>query len=136
MQILADTLKRPEEAQKILTELGERTDSSAPMVQLVQLELGRNNLEAAAAVIAKIRGRWKEAATGDILDGQLSLKRGNIPSAIEHFNDALKKDPENKIVQFWKAQLDGRTGAVSEAAQRSRTSFGTTPARKLIRASR
>ncbi len=116
-QILADTLKRPDDARKILTELGDRTDSSAPMVQLAQLEMGRNELEAAASVIAKVRGRWKEAATGDILEGQLSLKRGNIPSAIEHFNDALKKDPENKIVQFWKAQLDGHTGAVTEAAK-------------------
>ena len=35
------------------------------MVQLVQLELGRNNLEAAAAVIAKIRdaGRKRRPET-------------------------------------------------------------------------
>ncbi len=37
--------------------------------------------------------------------------------AIEHFNAALKKDPTNKIVQYWKAQLDGRTGSVVEAAR-------------------
>ena len=29
----------------------------------------------------------------------------------------LKKDPDNKIVQYWKAQLDGRTGAVAEATR-------------------
>jgi tetratricopeptide (TPR) repeat protein len=74
-------------------------------------------LDRAAETIAKIRSRWKEAATGDILDGQLSLKRGDIPSAREHFAEALKKDPDNKIVQFWKAQLDSRTGSVSEAAK-------------------
>jgi len=116
-QILADSLDRADDARKLLTEIGDRTDNSAPLVQLAQLEMGRGEFEAASAVIAKIRGRWKEASTGDILDGQLALKRGEIPAAIGHFNEALKKDPENKIVQFWKAQLDGRTGASSEAAE-------------------
>ena len=116
-QILADALDRPDDARKVLTEIGDRTDNSAPLVQLTQLEMGRGDLEAAAAVIAKIRGRWREASTGDILDGQLALKRGEIPAAIAHFDEALKKDPENKVVQFWKAQLDGRTGATSEAAE-------------------
>ena len=37
--------------------------------------------------------------------------------AIEHFDAALKKDPDNKIVQYWKAQLDGQTGSVAEAAK-------------------
>ncbi len=36
---------------------------------------------------------------------------------IEHFDAALKKDPDNKIVQYWKAQLDGQTGAVAEATK-------------------
>jgi len=116
-QILVDSLDRPDDARKLLSEIGDRTDNSAPLVQLAQLEIGRNELEAAAAVIAKVRGRWGESATGDILDGQLALKRGEIPAAIGHFDEALKKDPENKIVQFWKAQLDGRTGAATEAAQ-------------------
>ena len=52
-----------------------------------------------------------------MLDAQLALKRGKIGEAIEHFDAALKKDPDNKIVQYWKAQLDGRTGAVAEAAK-------------------
>ena len=77
----------------------------------------QNDLEAAAATIAKIHSRWKEAATGDVLEGQLALKRSNIPLALQHFDEALKKDPENKIVQFWKAQLDSRTGSVAEAAK-------------------
>ncbi len=53
----------------------------------------------------------------DILDAQIAVKRGKNGEALEHFNAALKKDPDNKIVQFWKAQLDGRTGAVAEAAR-------------------
>ena len=61
--------------------------------------------------------RWKEAATGDVLEAQLALKRGHAAEAIEHFDAALKKDPDNKIVQFWKAQLDGQTGAVAEATK-------------------
>ena len=82
-----------------------------------RLELDRNRLDEAAAVIARIRARWKDAATGDVLDAQLALKRGKTGEAIEHFNAALKKDPDNKIVQYWKAQLDGRTGSVAEAAR-------------------
>ncbi|WP_165245965.1 tetratricopeptide repeat protein [Paludisphaera soli] len=116
-QILNDSLDRPDDARKVLAELGERTESSAPWVQLAQLEMARNNLEGAAAVVAKVRSRWKEGATGDILEGQLALKRGEVPAAIAHFDEALKKDPENKIVAFWKAQLDGRSGSVAEAAK-------------------
>ncbi len=40
-----------------------------------------------------------------------------MAAALEHFNGALKRDPDNKIVQFWKAQLDSRTGSVPEAAK-------------------
>ena len=116
-QVLAESLKRPKEARELLLALAERCDSSTPLVQLVQIDLEQNDLDAAADTINKIRSRWKEAATGDILEGQLSLKRGNIPAAREHFAEALKKDPDNKIVQFWKAQLDSRTGSVSEAAR-------------------
>ena len=68
-------------------------------------------------MIAKIRSRWKEAATSDVLEAQLALKRGHTAEAIEHFDAALRKDPENKIVQYWKAQLDGQTGAVAEATK-------------------
>ena len=68
-------------------------------------------------MIAKIRSRWKEAATSDVLEAQLALKRGQPAEAIEHFDAALKKDPENKIVQYWKAQLDGQNGAVAEATK-------------------
>ena len=86
-------------------------------MQLAGLELERNQLDAAEAVIAKIRSRWKEAATGDVLEAQLALKRGHPGEAIEHFDAALKKDPDNKIVQYWKAQLDGQNGAVAEATK-------------------
>ena len=52
-----------------------------------------------------------------MLEAQLALKRGQTAAAIEHFDAALKKDPENKIVQYWKAQLDGQNGAVAEATK-------------------
>ncbi len=68
-------------------------------------------------MIAKIRSRWKEAATSDVLEAQLALKRGHPDEAIEHFDAALQKDPGNKIVQYWKAQLDGQTGDVAEATK-------------------
>jgi tetratricopeptide (TPR) repeat protein len=116
-QNLADSLKKPKEASDLLLALSERSDNSAPLVQLAQIEMEQNDLESAAATIAKIRTRWTEAATGDILEGQLALKRGSIVSAREHFSEALRKDPDNKIVQFWKAQLDSRAGSVSEATR-------------------
>ncbi len=112
-QIQADSLKNDQEARALLQGIADRTESSAPLVQLAGLELERSQLDAAAAVIAKIRARWPEAATGDVLSAQLELKRGHTAQAIKHFDAALKKDPNNKIVQYWKAQLDGQTGSVS-----------------------
>ena len=116
-QIQAESLKNIEQARSLLLSIGENTENSGPLVQLAGLELERNQLDAAETVIAKIRSRWKEAATGDVLDAQLALKRGRPAEAIEHFDAALRKDPENKIVQYWKAQLDGQNGAVAEATK-------------------
>jgi tetratricopeptide (TPR) repeat protein len=116
-QIQAEVLKNPEKARELLRGIAEGTDSSTPLVQLAGLELDQNHLDDAAAVVAKIRARWKEAAAADVLDAQIALKRGKFTEAAEHFEAALKKDPDNKIVQFWKAQLDGRTGMVAEAAR-------------------
>ncbi len=116
-QLQSDSLKNDQEARSLLQGIADRTESSAPLVQLAGLELDRNQLDAAEAVIAKIRTRWKESATGDVLSAQLELKRGHTTEALEHFDAALKKDPNNKIVQYWKAQLDGQTGSVTEAAR-------------------
>ena len=90
-------------------------------MQLAGLELERNQLDAAEAVIAKIRSRWKESATSDVLEAQLELKRGHTAAAIKHFDSALKKDPNNKIVQYWKAQLDGQTGVSRGSDQNARS---------------
>jgi predicted Zn-dependent protease len=116
-QLLADKLKRPKDACSLLTGLADRTENSSPLVQLAQIEMEQGDLEAAEATIAKVRSRWKESATADILDGQLALKRKNVPKARELFAEALKKDPDNKVVQFWKAQIDSLSGSVTEAAK-------------------
>ncbi len=116
-QILAESLKRPKEARELLLALADRCENSAPLVQVAQIDMQQNDLDAAAETIARIRKRWDESATGDILEGQLALKRKNATAALEHFNNALKKDPENKVVQFWKAQLDSRTGSLSQATK-------------------
>ena len=116
-QIQAESLKDFAKASSLLLAVSETTENSAPLVQLAGLELERNRLDQAQEIIAKIRSRWKEAATSDVLDAQLALKRGQTAVAIEHFEAALKKDPENKIVQYWKAQLDGQNGAVAEATK-------------------
>ena len=116
-QILAELLDKSMEARDLLDGIAERSDNSAPLVQLALLDLKLHDYDAMTKTIAKIRGRWKEAATGDVLDAQLALAKGDVSSAVEYFNTALKKDPNNKLVQFWKAQLDSRTGASKDAAQ-------------------
>ena len=73
-QIQAESLKNVEQARSLLLQRGRTTENSAPLVQLAGLELERNQLDAAEAVIAKIRSRWKEAATSDVLEAQLALE--------------------------------------------------------------
>jgi tetratricopeptide (TPR) repeat protein len=116
-QILTDALQKPDQARELLQAISQRCDSSMPLVQLAHLEMQQGNLDAAAATIAAIRNRWSEAATGDILDGQLALKRKNPSAALAYFNEALKKDPGDKVVQLWKAQLDSQTGSVGQATR-------------------
>jgi predicted Zn-dependent protease len=116
-QLQAEALKNPEQARVLLNSVADRVDYSEPLVQLAALEMEQNQFDAAAAVIGRIRSRWREAATSDVLEAQLALKRGNTSEAVGHFDAALKKDPDNKIVQFWKAQLDSRNGAVGEATK-------------------
>lgn len=107
--ILFESLGRPEEAREMLSGVAERSDRTSPLVRLVQIDLRRRDYEAAAATIAKVRNRWKDAAVGDMLDAQLALARGNVRLASSYYASALKKDPGNKLVQYWKAQLDGTT---------------------------
>ncbi len=116
-QIQAERLKDTDKARELLRAAAERSQSSDPMVQLAALELENNRLDEAATIVARIRDRWKEAAVSDILDAQIAIKRGKLAEALEHFKTALKKDPDDKMVQYWKAQLEGRTGAVAEAAK-------------------
>lgn len=116
-QLLSDTLKNTDEARKLLLSAADRSDNSGPLVQLALLELRKHDHAAVAATIAKIRTRWKEAAIGDLLDAQLALDQNDMTGAVTHFDAALKKDPGNKLVQFWKAQLDSRNGATEEARE-------------------
>jgi len=116
-QVLADQLDNVKEARQILAGVADRSENSAPLVQLALLDLRRKDYDAVAATVAKIRSRWKEAAAADLLEAQLSLEQGDLSGAVVHFDAALKKDPGNKLVQFWKAQIEGRMGATNEAAQ-------------------
>ena len=115
--MLGDELGNVPEARKLLVNLAERSENSAPLVQLALLDLRQKDYNAVAATIAKIRSRWKEAAAGDLLEAQLALDQGNPAAASAAFDAALKKDPNNKMVLFWKAQLDSRIGAAPEAAR-------------------
>jgi tetratricopeptide (TPR) repeat protein len=105
--ILSDALNKTAEARALLVQVADRADRTSPLVRLAQLDIRRRDFEAAALTIAKIRNRWKEAAVGDMLDAQVALARGNTRLASTFYDAALKKDPNNKLVQYWKAQLDG-----------------------------
>jgi hypothetical protein len=56
------------------------------------------------------RSPWKEAAAAD-------LHQGDLAAASASFDAALKKDRNNQMGRFLKAQLDSRTGAAPEAAR-------------------
>jgi tetratricopeptide (TPR) repeat protein len=116
-QVLADLLDDPKQARKLLVDAADHSENSGPLVQLALLDLKQRDYPAVSASIARIRARWKEAAIADLLDAQLSLDQNDISSAAAHFDAALKKDPGNKLVQFWKAQLDSRNGATKEAKE-------------------
>jgi Tfp pilus assembly protein PilF len=116
-RLLADTLKRPDEARALLLASAETAETSSPLVQLALIDLGRGDFAAVSQTIAKIRGRWKEAAAADLLDAQLALAQKDPKQALRHLDEALKKDPSNKLALFWKAQLDDKAGASAEAAK-------------------
>jgi predicted Zn-dependent protease len=116
-RLLSEQLHRDDQARALLNNLVERSRGSAPLVQLALFDLEHRNYDAVARAIEKIRARWKEAAAADLLEAQLAVARGNLRAASEHFEDALKKDPENKVVQFAKAQLESQVGDSSEATR-------------------
>ena len=114
-QILATNLERADDARKLLSAVSDRADNSAPAIQLALLEMAGKDYTAASGTIHRIRQRWKDAATGDLLDAQLALAKQDVAGASTFFDAALKKDPNNKVVQFYKAQLDGRADPASAA---------------------
>jgi predicted Zn-dependent protease len=130
-QLQIESFKEPERARELLRSIADRTEDSRPLVQLFGLELDSNRLDLAAAVIAKVRGRWKDSSTGDVMDAQLALKKGNVVDAVGFLDAALKKDPDNKMVQFWKAQLDSRTGAVALATKTLETLVKDKPVKEI-----
>ncbi len=140
--LLAGPLKRPEDARSLLAQAAETADTSAPLVQLARLDFDQGALDGVAATVSKIRGRWPETAIADLLDAELALRRDNSRSALDLLDAALKKDPSNKLVLFWKAQIqDARgnsnaTAEVYEALARENTSKQLDEGLSLASASR
>jgi cellulose synthase operon protein C len=115
--LASDELKNSAEARRILADLCERAVNSTPFVQLALLDLKQERLQDVEITIAKIRGRWKESSAGDLLDAQLCLARQQPREALKFLDQALTKDPSNKLALFWKAQLEEKVGAGAEAAK-------------------
>ena len=116
-QLLSEELGDLKEARRLLVNIADRSENSAPFVQLALLDMKQKDYDAVSVTIGKIRARWKEAAAADLLDAQLAIEQGNLNASLEYFDAALKKDPNNKIVQFWKAQISSRVGASQQAAE-------------------
>jgi cellulose synthase operon protein C len=117
VRLLAGQLKQPDAARKILVELCEKTETSTPFVQLALLDLNERKYDAVSTTITKIRSRWKESSAGDLLEAQLCLARDQPRDAVKFLNEALKKDPNNKLALFWKAQLEDKVGAAADATK-------------------
>ena len=130
-QILTEQLDNPTEARRILSEIADKSDNSAPFVQLALLDLKRKDFQAVATTIARIRGRWKEAAAADLLEAQVAIEQKKYNDALTFLDAALKKDPGNKLVQFWKAQIDSKLGSSADAAKTFERIAGTNSTKEL-----
>ena len=116
-KILAGPLKNPGEARALLTSLTEKSETSSGLVQLATLEIAEKDHEAALKAIRQIRDRWSESAAPDLLEAQLAFSEGRSAETTALLDEALKKDPENKIALFWKARLQEENGSSVEARQ-------------------
>jgi predicted Zn-dependent protease len=115
--LAGEDLNNSAEARRILLDLCERAQNSTPFVQLGLLDLAQERYEDVVTTINKIRQRWHESSSADLLDAQLCLARQQPREAVKFLDAALKKDPANKLALFWKAQLEERVGAVADAAK-------------------
>ncbi|HWE39747.1 MAG TPA: tetratricopeptide repeat protein [Isosphaeraceae bacterium] len=116
-RFLADQLGKVAEARKLLSVAADRLENSAPLILLAQIELQAKDLDAMARTVARVRARWKEAAAADLLDAQLCMARGDLHGASRRLDAALKKDPGEKVVRYYKGRLAEQAGALAEAAR-------------------
>jgi tetratricopeptide (TPR) repeat protein len=115
--ILGGPLKKPDQARALLRGLIERSPTSTALVQLAMLEIAQKDHDAALAAIGQIRTRWSESAAPDLLEAQLALGEGRNDDSARLLDEALRKDPQNKVALFWKARLQESIGAPVEARQ-------------------
>jgi tetratricopeptide (TPR) repeat protein len=115
--LLGGTLKRPAEARALLTRLAEQSSSSTPLVHLAMLEIAEKDHAAALRATTRLRDRWPESAASDLLEAQLALEERRTDDSAALLDEALKKDPQNKVALFWKARLGETIGSKVEARQ-------------------
>jgi len=116
-QIMAERLNQSKEARKMIAEHLAKTPNSALQAQAAQLAIMARDFSAARDGITKLRAQWLNAASADLLTAQLNLAQNNLPGALAGFREALKKDPNNKVAQFWAAQMEVRLGSVTSASE-------------------
>ncbi|MFM1801743.1 MAG: hypothetical protein RJA81_1095, partial [Planctomycetota bacterium] len=116
-QIMAERLGQIAEARKMVENHLVKAPNTYLQIQSVQLAIVARDFGSAQQGIAKLRSQWPDSASADILSAQLSLAQNNLPGALSHYQLGMKKDPGNKLAQFWVAQIEARLGAVSSATQ-------------------
>lgn len=130
-QIMAERQGKLAEARKMIDSHLAKNPNSYLLVQSIQLAITARDFPAAQQGIAKLRSQWPDASSADMLSAQMSLAQNNLPGALAHFQTALKKDPTNKVAQFWSAQIEARLGAVSSASQTFQKLVSEAPSKKI-----
>ena len=130
-QIMAERMNQITEARKLLTDHLVKNPNSSLQAQLAQLAITARDFPAAQQGITKLRAQWPDAASADMLTAQLSLAQNNMPGALAGFQAAVKKDPNNKVAQFWLAQIEARLGAVASASQTLQKLVNESPTKQI-----
>jgi predicted Zn-dependent protease len=130
-QIMAERLNRSDDARKMIAQHLAKSPNSALQAQSAQLAIAARDFASARDSIAKIRSQWPNAASADLLTAQLQLAQNNLPGALAGFREALKKDPNNKVAQFWAAQMEARLGAVTSASEMLEKLVSEAPTKRL-----
>lgn len=86
---------------------------------------GKVNPEALASLEGK--GNAELSATSDFIAGKFEFDHGNIAQAKQHFDNALRFQPDNSTILIYYAAVLVRTGSASQATSYAQRAVRATP---------